>query len=132
MIAALRQYGIKSAVLRIGTTTARGYDRMALADAWARYLTPLPPDNSVTSVTDVTALKHGYAPQSGVVDDVTPVTHVTHSAGHRGDRTCAQCGGEDDGKLSGHRHGNAIVLLHPECVRFWKATASAHKRGGTP
>src|SRR5262249_24342004 len=38
----LRQYGVKSKKLRVGDTTAMGYAREDLVDAWLRYL-PLSP-----------------------------------------------------------------------------------------
>lgn len=50
----LRKFGIKPKVVRIGDTTARGYARDELFDAWSRYLgTPTMED--VTTVTSVTA-----------------------------------------------------------------------------
>ena len=36
----LRQYGVKSKVIRVGTTTPRGYVREDLYDVWRRYLPP--------------------------------------------------------------------------------------------
>lgn len=52
----LRPYGIASRTLRVGSTTAKGYRRTDLHDAWQRYLpASLPqPDSAVTSVTAVT------------------------------------------------------------------------------
>ena len=39
----LRQYGVKPAVLKTGPkSTARGYHKEDFADAWKRYLSPLP------------------------------------------------------------------------------------------
>jgi hypothetical protein len=38
----LRPYGIKPCVIRVGSTTPRGYRREDFVDAWARYLPPLP------------------------------------------------------------------------------------------
>ena len=38
----LRPYGIKSKLIRIGSTVARGYSRADLLDTWARYLKPAP------------------------------------------------------------------------------------------
>jgi hypothetical protein len=49
----LRPYDVKPKVVRIGTATARGYQRSDIADAWRRYLPPSP-EKSVTSVTAVT------------------------------------------------------------------------------
>lgn len=47
----LDPYGVKPCKLRIGTTTANGYRRSALHDAWLRYL-PASPKTSGTSGTD--------------------------------------------------------------------------------
>ena len=69
----LRPYGVASKVVRTGTTTARGYCRDDLADAWSRYL-PAQGEGSVTEVTSVTA--------AGV--HVTDVTDVTDSGGPAG------------------------------------------------
>lgn len=49
----LRKYSIKPKVVRIGATTARGYAREDLHDAWSRYLGP-PHMGDITSVTNVT------------------------------------------------------------------------------
>jgi hypothetical protein len=38
----LRTYRIKSRTIRIGSTTPKGYRRADFADAWKRYLSPLP------------------------------------------------------------------------------------------
>jgi hypothetical protein len=40
----LRQFGIKSRVIRVGDHTPRGYTREDLHDAWARYLPSSPPE----------------------------------------------------------------------------------------
>jgi hypothetical protein len=62
--ARLRGYGIKSKPVRIGDKVERGYTREGLADAWARYLSPLmepegapplSPKANVTTVTSVTS-----------------------------------------------------------------------------
>ncbi len=49
----LSQYGVSPKVVRIGSTTARGYTDDDLFDAWSRYL-PTPPQESVTNVTGET------------------------------------------------------------------------------
>ena len=49
----LRPYGIKSKTIRISTSTAKGYTREDLSDAWERYL-DTDSDRSVTAVTNVT------------------------------------------------------------------------------
>lgn len=38
----LRQYEVTPGVIRVGMTTARGYTREGLADAWSRYVCPSP------------------------------------------------------------------------------------------
>ena len=50
----LKQYGVKSKVIRVGTTTPRGYVREDLYDVWRRYLPPLP-DKPATAATAATA-----------------------------------------------------------------------------
>jgi hypothetical protein len=40
----LRPYGIKPRVIRVGSTTPRGYRREDFADPWARYLQPPTPE----------------------------------------------------------------------------------------
>jgi hypothetical protein len=49
----LRPYGIKSATIRIGDHTPKGYSRADLHDAWARYLS-VSPMASATSATSAT------------------------------------------------------------------------------
>jgi hypothetical protein len=39
----------------------------------------------------------------------------------RPQKLCAQCNA-GDGELEPHKVGSELVWLHPECVRFWKAT----------
>lgn len=46
----LQTYNIKSATIRLGETTAKGYRLEDFHDAWARYL-PSPPEECVTTVT---------------------------------------------------------------------------------
>lgn len=53
LAARLRRYEVRSGTVRDGLTTAKGYKRADLWDAWERYLGP-PPNGSVTSVTSVT------------------------------------------------------------------------------
>jgi hypothetical protein len=65
----LSQYGVRPKVLRVGESTARGYDREDLHDVWVRYLGP-PPHGDVTSVTSATA-------PAGETPAVTAVTDVT-------------------------------------------------------
>jgi hypothetical protein len=54
----LRQYGIKSRNIRIGSNPQdirKGYTRESFYDAWQAYLTPPPPDTSATPATDATS-----------------------------------------------------------------------------
>jgi hypothetical protein len=50
----LKEYGIKSKTVRIGSTTPKGYSRSDFYDAWVRYL-PEPANESATSATSATA-----------------------------------------------------------------------------
>jgi uncharacterized protein DUF3631 len=101
----LHQYGIKSKMIRDGPVTRRGYDRADFVDAWEQY--PLP-EKSETSET---------AKQSAPVAPVAPVTQFP------GKRVpCAQCNA-DDGKQAAHEIGGELVMLHEQCVRFWKRPA---------
>jgi hypothetical protein len=72
----LRQYGIKSTTVRIGSAVAKGYRVEDLFDAWHRYLPPLPLSQrtAVTSVTttDPDPANPGEPDWDGdVVTDVT-------------------------------------------------------------
>lgn len=66
----LKPYGVRPEVHRFGDTTARGYRREDLHDAWTRYL----PRNPVTGVTDETEPAR----------DGPAVTSVTAVTGFRG------------------------------------------------
>jgi hypothetical protein len=134
----LKQYGVKSKTVRIGDSTPKGYARVDLHDAWARYLPQPSPAKSATSATRATVVEFqrqnvaacgaGAANVADTVSDVaddvadagpnTPhefndvsdVADVAHLAGNR----CAQCGG-GDGPMN--RSDNA--WWHPECRRYW-------------
>ena len=70
LAARLRRYEIKPKVIRVGETTARGYTREDLHDAWTRYLPALASPLSVTPVTEVTTQAPGDAdPFTGLKDD---------------------------------------------------------------
>jgi hypothetical protein len=66
----LRQYGVKSKVIRVGTTTPRGYVREDLYDVWRRYLPPLPdkPATAATVATSQSFRGDNVAPQESVAD----------------------------------------------------------------
>ena len=75
----LKQYGVKSKVIRVGTTTPRGYVCEDLYDVWRRYLPPLP-DKPATAATAATAATsqsfqwdHVASQESGAAtDDAEP------------------------------------------------------------
>lgn len=69
----LKPYAIKPKVVRMGDTTARGYEPGDFQDAWGRYCA-YTPEKPVTSVTGVT--KNEAKANSGQ-KDVTGVTDVT-------------------------------------------------------
>jgi hypothetical protein len=103
----LREYGIKPNTIRVsGTETARGYERKDFVDAWARYLSPLPPAISETSKTSKT---EPDLPPAGVSD----VSHVLDLPEGKGDsrHPCAQCG-RDDGQQQAWQLNQASVWLH--------------------
>lgn len=99
----LRPYNVQSKVVRIGTSTFRGYARADLWDAWTRYLPPIPPVQGAKSVTSVTSATGAISPKETVTDavtdarklsetkraensaDVSDVTHVTDLAGLAGE-----------------------------------------------
>ena len=82
----LSRYDVKPCKLRTGTTTANGYRRADLHDAWQRYL-PLPPQVSGTSGTYGT----GKASDVRLVPDVPFPMGEGHSIGE-GDH-CTRCNG---------------------------------------
>ena len=51
----LKEYDVKSKVLRDGDRTVRGYERADLHDVWQRYLPTEPPLSSQGSVTTETS-----------------------------------------------------------------------------
>jgi hypothetical protein len=62
----LRPYGIRPTVLRIGSTTPRGYKREAFVDAWDRFLPGPRPD--ATSATRATSQPQSQANVADVAD----------------------------------------------------------------
>ena len=82
----LSQYDVKPCKLRIGPTTANGYRRAELYDAWQRYV-PLPPQASGTSGTSGT----GKANDVLLVPDVPFPMREGHSI-TEGDH-CPRCDG---------------------------------------
>ena len=86
----LSRYEVKPCKLRIGTTTANGYRRADLHDAWQRYLPPLP-QASGTSGTNGT----GQAVGVPLVPDVPLPMGDSHSAGEA--NCCQRCNGSGCG-----------------------------------
>ncbi len=75
----LREYGIKSRTVRIGTATPRGYEREDFADAWERYL-PLLPAGSETSATSATVAETCATTTSEALRKPPKIGHVLHVA----------------------------------------------------
>jgi len=80
----LRQYGVKSKVIRIGNSTPRGYRREDLRDVWRRYLPSLSekPATGETSQSfqwvrvaaqEIEAATEVFGPQHGGEGDAAPV-----------------------------------------------------------
>jgi len=72
----LKQYGVSSRTVRIGATTAKGYRREDLHDAWTRYL-PTPAREDVTSVTSDTSAPPSPDAPTPAQESVTWVTRDT-------------------------------------------------------
>jgi hypothetical protein len=96
----LKRYGVTPKTVRVGDSTAKGYARSDLWDAWQRYL---PAVTDVTHVTDamekapttqaalaLSSEESSFSPPSPPYESVTSVTKVT-------DETCVRCGGEGCG-----------------------------------
>jgi hypothetical protein len=133
----LKQYGVKSKVIRIGDSTPRGYIRADLHDVWRRYLPPLPeePATSATAATsqayqadDVAACCSDVAACCGSSDrkntngmgGVAPVAPVAPLAGNgTGDRRCAHCSQPGASLEVALADRPGTFLLHPECERPW-------------
>ena len=77
----LGQYGIERRTIRLGDTTAKGYDATDLYDAWQRYLPdPRKSGTSVTAVTPQVTEPESVTDESSVTDAaVTPPLWVTES-----------------------------------------------------
>lgn len=88
----LKAYGIASRNVRAGTAIVKGYRREDFADAWKRYLPPLPAENA-TSATAATAQ------QSREFSSATPDGQSATSA--TGNATPASAGNGGDTAKSG-------------------------------
>jgi phage/plasmid primase-like uncharacterized protein len=67
LAALLKPYGIASKQIRIGATTAKGYARTDLHDAWTRYLGQAAMKSETSGTPDTTAGKQECEPISGEV-----------------------------------------------------------------
>jgi Protein of unknown function (DUF3631) len=76
----LREYGIKSKVIRIDNSTHRGYERADFLDAWSRYL-PALSARSVTSVTDVTVAETSATAAENTPQKPPKTGHISHVTG---------------------------------------------------
>jgi Protein of unknown function (DUF3631) len=81
----LRPYRVQPKVIRVGESTARGYDRADFHDAWARYLPGMRNTRNELniagqSVTDVTVLRQHESVRNAPTSDVALVADVTHQA----------------------------------------------------
>jgi len=112
----LRQYEVKSKVVRIGEATPHGYTREALNDAWERYLPPLPsPAGSATSATSATHSETSNDFNGGPYGDVADVADVADPAEAErpglSDRAITELAREiEDWAHSQHRHIDAGEL----------------------
>jgi len=126
----LRQYGIKSANIRIGDNIVKGYRRSDLFDAWSRYLPPSP-SNSATSATvlefqrpsvadDVAGIGSASATENASKSGlVAAVADVADLAGSRGEgQACAHCGkpGTDAIPLLLCSLAGDELHLHADCI----------------
>jgi hypothetical protein len=99
-------------VIRVGGGTVKGYERAALADAWARYLPPFP----ATSETSETSETHPAESSA----DVSLVSFVSQSGGDGGE-VCAHCGGFGGDLLEASVAGEPL-WLHDRCMDDYQPT----------
>jgi hypothetical protein len=143
----LKQYGVRSKNIALGTSRPKGYVRADLHDAWVRYL-PSPSGKSATGATN--AIDPGISAEdvADVADSMAEVADAPHTdanknsnvadvadvadlSGHGGDpgpdnrRRCAQCGGgpETDPPTNQPTVRLGDVWLHAECRRRWEPPA---------
>jgi len=138
----LRQYGVKSKVIRIGDRTPRGYTRGDLYDAWIRYLPALSRveaqqpqqaqhtaensgflQQSVRNVADgernnPSGPKGNDSVKSTFAADVSDVADVRANRGV--EQRCDHCGGRaglmNPWSWPGRPGG---IWLHPQCEEAW-------------
>ena len=149
----LRQYGVKSKVIRVGTATPRGYTRADLYDAWVRYLPPIAAKSatSATSATLVENLRENVADRPNDVADVAQhvadgppkngsninrvadVADVVDLRGKGGEVTpsprCDHCGqpSRTVEPLAPYDCDGRQVLLHPRCEGPWFDSAGTRQ-----
>ena len=134
----LRQYGVKSKNIAVGSTRPKGYVRADLHDAWVRYLpSPQSPATSATYATSATEPEIQAASVGAVADvaDVLPfplpkkashigevaaVAEVADLSGHSGEG-CAHCHrvGTDADPLVEVFDGQTDAMMHRGCLREW-------------
>jgi Protein of unknown function (DUF3631) len=112
----LRQYGVKSKVIRIGNATPRGYTRADLYDAWVRYLPPIAA-KSATGATSATLVENATENVADVTPDVADVAHqVADSHPKNGSNINSVADVADVADLRGNgrrRHPRLLVALRP-------------------
>jgi hypothetical protein len=137
----LRQYGVKSKVIRVGEQTPRGYARADLHDTWVRYLPPqYPKEAQQAQHAQQAAVNVGFSQQSVAdvadsgcnspserngngstksmsVADVADVAGVQgNGAAPRRCNHCGQLGATGRWDLPGRPDG---IWLHPRCEEAW-------------
>jgi hypothetical protein len=148
----LRQYGVKSKVIRVGEQTPRGYTRDDLHDAWVRYLPPqYPTEAQHAQHAQQTAEDVGFSPGSGAgaADNeghssserngngstesasVADVAHVADVLGNgAAPQRCDHCGGlgrPGDPLNPWPWHGQpGGIKLHSRCEGPWLDSEGQH------
>jgi hypothetical protein len=118
----LKPYNVKSHVIRFGATTANGYQRTDLMDAWDRYVPP-PAENCITSKTDetaadVTAVMPVMSPleREAQVPSIAEVIEISGEYRESHNRRCRHCKNEG-GRTVSYFVSGKDVWLHDECVQ---------------
>jgi hypothetical protein len=121
----LRQYGVKSKTVRIGTSTPKGYSRLDFADVWARYLPPAASPTCATSATsDTFSVDNAFHSASAQPSEnhqpifVADVADVADMQGIK--RVCAHCSIGEGDFCEASLNGQSI-WLHASCKDHFKA-----------
>jgi hypothetical protein len=118
----LREYGIKSRTVRIGSTTPRGYERKDFLDAWARYLPSLRTSaTSTTSATPGSEIPPADVKRAENKTDATLFADVVQfrEGGGNVRPPCAHCG-KPGATLQCYTAENTEgAWLHRDCERAW-------------